>query len=312
EEREIRRVLLKGKVCVLTEHWILEKEISDLIQLAYSCSGYNQNQLNQARQTICARWINPNEVLEVLPKLGYKNKAREVPCPISAFDSKFILENQLVLGAETRMENQIKIETLEEFEIIRNQHFGKNIDFNLRKFLKKNIEEDRRNLVFYTDRSLLGIEHNSKMCIGWIQINVDRDSTLIKYTVKCTSLNRSKRVSTQIKCQADKLPTLSELSLRRPDIYPDAKCTTCSTRQNETQDHLALCPILQWQWYNIIDITLSVAWSKLTRKDRLNLTKEDLKILVCGTTHEEELHLRTNIIKGLFTQKATDNITNKL
>ncbi|CAG8806990.1 2397_t:CDS:1, partial [Gigaspora rosea] len=129
---------------------------------------------------------------------------------------------------------------------------------------------------------------------------------------RCTSLNRSKRVSTQIKCLADKLATLSELSLHRPDIYPDAKCTTCSTRQDETQDHLEICTIYKWQWYNIIDITLSVAWSKLTREDRLNLTKEDLKILVCGTTCEEELHLRTNIIKGLFTQKATDDITNKL
>src|SRR5260364_348227 len=82
--------------------------------------------------------------------------------------------------------------------------------------------------------------------------------------------------------------------------------------QDETQEHLASCLSFEWQWYNIIDITLSIAWSKLKREDRLILTKKDLKILVCRTTRKEELHLRTNIIKGLFIQKATKNITNKL
>ncbi|CAG8768868.1 26893_t:CDS:2 [Gigaspora margarita] len=48
-------------------------------------------------------------------------------------------------------------------------------------FLKRNIKEERRNLVFYTDGSLLGIEHNSKMCAGWIQIDVDSDRALIEY-----------------------------------------------------------------------------------------------------------------------------------
>src|SRR5260363_264500 len=86
----------------------------------------------------------------------------------------------------------------------------------------------------------------------------------------------------------------------------------CLTGQDEIQDHLASCLSFEWQWYNIIDITLSVAWSKLKREDRLILTKKDLKILVCGTTREEELLLRTNIIKGLFTQITTENITNKL
>ncbi|CAG8825637.1 700_t:CDS:1, partial [Gigaspora margarita] len=40
-------------------------------------------------------------------------------------------------------------------------------------FLKKNIKKNRRNLVIYTNGSLLDIEHNSKMCAGWIQVDVD-------------------------------------------------------------------------------------------------------------------------------------------
>src|SRR5260364_5016 len=55
QDKEVRRVVFKGKARVLTEHWILEEKIIDLTQLIYPYSGCNQNQLNQARQSMCAK-----------------------------------------------------------------------------------------------------------------------------------------------------------------------------------------------------------------------------------------------------------------
>ncbi|CAG8752711.1 3511_t:CDS:2, partial [Gigaspora rosea] len=71
---------------------------------------------------------------------------KELPCPITAFDSKDTLAEQASLRRKTRMDNHIEILNPTNFEFIKRALFSS---------LQHNIEEGRRELSFYIDGSLL-------------------------------------------------------------------------------------------------------------------------------------------------------------
>src|SRR5260364_329591 len=102
---------------------------------------------------------------------------------------------------------------------------------NLTMFLKRNIEKKRRYLVFYTDGSLLGIEHNSKMCAGWIHIDVDSDRALIEDAVKLDSWPTSSKPELAAICFA--LLTASRKS--KVTIFTDS-ATAISSIERAVKD----------------------------------------------------------------------------
>ncbi|CAG8655959.1 19880_t:CDS:2, partial [Gigaspora rosea] len=81
-------------------------------------------------------------------------------------------------------------------------------------------------------------------------------------------------------------------------IHP---CTGCDQNQ-----------LIKADQKSIKEVAVSMAWSKLEKKDKFFLTKEALKNIVFGLSIEEEKQTRINIIKGLIPQDANDNILNKI
>src|SRR6185437_16150658 len=59
--------------------------------------------------------------------------------------------------------------------------------------------------------------------------------------VRCTSMYKGRKLNFLIKCLHDKLPTLSNLRMTRPDLYKDDICKVCVKDAKEMQDHLAVC-----------------------------------------------------------------------
>ncbi|CAG8817052.1 9171_t:CDS:2, partial [Gigaspora rosea] len=90
-------------------------------------------------------------------------------------------------------------------------------------------------------------------------------------SIHCTSLFQNKRLATQIKCLANKLPVLNELKKHRPLLYTSNECICCKVKVTEMQDHLADCTYYEWSWINITKIAARVTWSKLSSTNQFLL-----------------------------------------
>src|SRR5260363_321102 len=69
--------------------------------------------------------------------------------------------------------------------------------------------------------------------------------------VRCTTLAKSKKISTIIKCIYNKLPVLAILNKRKPELYERAWCITCDSQIVETQAHLTNCRGYEAKWQEI-------------------------------------------------------------
>ncbi|CAG8671853.1 18136_t:CDS:2 [Gigaspora rosea] len=106
-----------------------------------------------------------------------------------------------------------------------------------------------------------------------------------------------KRLATQIKCLANKLPVLDELKKRRPLLYTSNECICCKVKVTETQDHLADCTYYEWSWINITKVAARVTWSKLSSTDQFLLPLVSYFQLVVGSHKQEIIELRQSYIK---------------
>ncbi|CAG8629460.1 13631_t:CDS:2, partial [Gigaspora rosea] len=249
--REVRQIIAKGKTRILIEHWVFEEETEGLIQAIHPCTGF----------------------IGVLTDLLAKKEKKELPCPIIAFDSKDALAEQVFLQRETRMDKHIEILNLADFEFIKSQQFSVNLalkdpnspELNLNPFTSYVLVPYWENILIEKPlRTFMKRAFDLWNAVDWrlskvaLALEQPNDSIHFNWSVlwkilksqngyRCISLNKSKRISTQIKCLADKLLTFKELNQCRPDIYSDAYCISCVAEQVESQDHLAGCSAYDWQ-----------------------------------------------------------------
>ncbi|CAG8696602.1 671_t:CDS:2 [Gigaspora rosea] len=86
------------------KEWVIAEETENLIQ---------------AGQVLCSKWNKRTSVIGVLTDLLTQKGKKELPCPITAFDSKDSLTEQAFLQRETRIDNHIKILNPADFEFIK-------------------------------------------------------------------------------------------------------------------------------------------------------------------------------------------------
>ncbi|CAG8530057.1 22555_t:CDS:2, partial [Gigaspora rosea] len=107
-KQDVRQIIAKRKTKILTEHWASD-------------------------QVLCSKWSKRTSVIGVLTNLSTQKEKKELPCPITAFDSKDILAEQASFQRETRIDNHIEILNPADFKFIKSQQFSADLELNQRR-----------------------------------------------------------------------------------------------------------------------------------------------------------------------------------
>jgi ribonuclease HI len=126
--------------------------------------------------------------------------------------------------------------------------------------------------------------------------------------IRCDSEKKSKRLSTLIKCIQNKLPTLDELQKRRPDLYKSSNCILCQESVIETLQHLASCTRLNTIWVEAEKLATETLQAKLADENSLPFEKNEVEVLFFGSTLQERIKRREEVIKGLTPRTVISRI----
>src|SRR5690349_19572632 len=120
----------------------------------------------------------------------------------------------------------------------------------------------------------------------------------------CTSGEKNKRWTFQVRCLGELLPTLTELNTRRPEVYKSNTCIICKEKAEDI-DHLVNCTAYQNIW-NISEEEASEESLKTLRKEGATKNLDDIetiKDVFFGKTQEERVETRKCLIRSLITKK---------
>src|SRR5260363_184127 len=123
--------------------------------------------------------------------------------------------------------------------------------------------------------------------------------------VRCTTLAKSKKISTIIKCIHNKLPVLAVLNKRKPELYERAWCITCDSQIVETQAHLTNCRGYEAKWQEIEAQVSQILWNSLEQNLQRKISLEKLASWLYGETQDQKEAIREEIIRNL-TRKKTE------
>ena len=129
---------------------------------------------------------------------------------------------------------------------------------------------------------------------------------------KCNTLQKSKRLATQLKCLSGNLPVLKTLLTRRPDIYTSDICIVCNSGISETQDHLAECSYYKISWQNIEGSAIDLIWSRFSKEEKLRCPKHLLCKILLGDSEDKIKEKRKLWIRGLTSIDSFDGIKDLL
>ena len=119
--------------------------------------------------------------------------------------------------------------------------------------------------------------------------------------VKCTSIRKGKKLNFLIKCLHNKLPTLDNLTKRRPDLYKDNSYKVCKKNTEETQAHLACCKAQEVQWLEIEQVATETVQTLIEEAKRKEKScTENLRKCIFGEDQKEREERREGFIKGLY------------
>ena len=130
--------------------------------------------------------------------------------------------------------------------------------------------------------------------------------------VRCNTLQKSKKLATQLKCLSGNLPVLKTLATRRPDIYSSDSCIVCNTGTAESQDHLAVCPYYKTMWQKLERTAINLVWSGFTEEEKFHCPKHTLYKILTGSSEAETQEKRRLWIKGLTSVDSFDAIKDLL
>ena len=120
-------------------------------------------------------------------------------------------------------------------------------------------------------------------------------------SVKCTSIRKGKKLNFLIKCLHNKLPTLDNLTKRRPDLYKDNSCKVCKKNTEETQAHLACCEAQEIRWLEIEQVATETVQTLIEEAKRKEKScTENLRKCIFGEDQKEREERREGFIKGLY------------
>ncbi|CAG8789071.1 16445_t:CDS:2, partial [Gigaspora rosea] len=111
------------------------------------------------------------------------------------------------------------------------------------------------------------------------------------------SLIKSERKSFLVKCISEKLPVLTVLSERKPELYTSEICVLCDAKEVETQDHLATCRAHGTNWEKVEDLALEEAWNILDNETSKDLDQSAIRQAFFGLHNSRRKDLRVAAIK---------------
>jgi len=131
--------------------------------------------------------------------------------------------------------------------------------------------------------------------INWPATNFMLNYNASEQDKAATSFPQHRQRSFKYKLFSEELPTLTQLKIRRPDLYVDDKCLQCQYRP-ETQEHLWTCSQHQTTWRSILNRAAELCDCTLKQLNE-HYTKNIE--LVLELIHES----RTFITKGIVSEK---------
>ena len=112
---------------------------------------------------------------------------------------------------------------------------------------------------------------------------------------------KGKKLNFLIKCLHNKLPTLDNLTKRRPDLYKDNSCKVCKKNTEETQAHLACCEAQEIRWLEIEQVATETVQTLIEEAKRKEKScTENLRKCIFGDDQKEREKRREGFIKGLY------------
>ncbi|CAG8755510.1 33792_t:CDS:2 [Gigaspora margarita] len=166
------------------------------------------------------------------------------------------------------------IESLDN-QLIMDQNFDINLANNLVNSLDCNISSEKATRPFL-----------KKIFEIWNGTNWRLTEIKKLKGVRCNTLQKSKKLATQLKCLSENLLVLKTLVTRRPEIYLFDSCIVCNTGTSETQDHLAECSYYKTTWQNIKSIAIDLVWSRFTKEEKYRCPKHLLHKILIGLSED--------------------------
>ncbi|CAG8795657.1 19540_t:CDS:2 [Gigaspora margarita] len=248
-------------------------------------------------------WLEQSKVVTVISKLLLKNNQKYIlkykdilPIKASRYNtSKPSKEESLLYSLQS-------VESLDN-QLIIDQNFDINLANNLVNSLDCNISSSK-------NKSILTLEpeaNNSKLdwYTYWKRIKKLKG-------VRCNTLQKSKKLTTQLKCLSGNLLVLKTLATRRPEIYSFDSCIVCNTSTSETHNHLAKCSYYKTMWQNIESTAIDLVWSKFMKEEKYCCPKHLLHKILIGLSKVDIQEKRRLWIKGLTSVGVFDVIKDLL
>jgi len=125
----------------------------------------------------------------------------------------------------------------------------------------------------------------------------------------CTSREKNKRWTFQVRCLGELLPTLTELNIRCPKVYKSNTCIICK-KKAEDIDHLVNCTAYQNIW-NIIEEEASEEGLKTLKREGTTKNLDDKKTIK-DLFFDKTLETRRCLVRSLITKKKKIEIEEKI
>ena len=155
------------------------------------------------------------------------------------------------------------------------------VDMKARKLVAQIVKAKSFNAIFNSRR-----QHKVKQLTRQDQIDWTITNDLLSEANAdgTTSFSQSSKKAFQVKCFTEELSTLEKLKLQRPDLYStEWRCSTCGN-ENETYEHVWLCPARRNALITCIQMTQTSCVLEINSVIQTPLTDEQVALLVDSPT----------------------------
>src|SRR5260363_440867 len=126
--------------------------------------------------------------------------------------------------------------------------------------------------------------------------------------MKCSTLNGSRKIITQIKVFTNQLPLLENLHKRNPTLYFSPNCVLCNKKCREDATHIVACDGLRSNWEKAEEVALKLTWNILEETDMRTCNQDNLRRIFFPRDRMKRYSTRLEHLKGLIRKSTFEEL----